>query len=178
MLFCLGWWLTRRDWRAGVAVLCVAAGWLTWLPFTSRTKFDYYSLEFVPFLILCITLCLGLIIGPASGEPATPCDRLRHSLARTSLRFYPVLVFLSDPLGADHPVLVSGCPTCGTTAGSNPPQHPPQRSDRPQRDHTAGSNLALNIATYLKVILVTERTVRAIPYVYMSRDGPTHRSQA
>ncbi len=26
MIFCLGWWLTRRDWRAGAALLCVAAG--------------------------------------------------------------------------------------------------------------------------------------------------------
>jgi dolichyl-phosphate-mannose--protein O-mannosyl transferase len=65
MLFCLGWWLTRRDWRAGAVLLCIAAGWLTWLPFMSRTKFDYYSLEFLPFLVLAITLCLGLIIGPA-----------------------------------------------------------------------------------------------------------------
>jgi len=68
MLFCLGWWLTRRDWRAGAVLLCVAAGWLTWLPFMSRTKFDYYSLEFLPFLILAITLCLGLIIGPAQAS--------------------------------------------------------------------------------------------------------------
>jgi dolichyl-phosphate-mannose--protein O-mannosyl transferase len=68
MLFCLGWWLTRRDWRAGAALLCVAAGWLTWLPFMVRTKFDYYSLEFEPFLILCIVLCLGLIIGRASAS--------------------------------------------------------------------------------------------------------------
>jgi dolichyl-phosphate-mannose-protein mannosyltransferase len=68
MLFCLGWWLTRRDWRAGAALLCVAAGWLTWLPFTVRTKFDYYALEFEPFLVLCIVLCLGLIIGPATAS--------------------------------------------------------------------------------------------------------------
>jgi dolichyl-phosphate-mannose-protein mannosyltransferase len=68
MLFCLGWWLTRRDWRAGAALLCVAAGWLTWLPFVSRTKFFYYALEFEPFLILCILLCLGLIIGPATAS--------------------------------------------------------------------------------------------------------------
>jgi dolichyl-phosphate-mannose-protein mannosyltransferase len=68
MLFCLGWWLTRRDWRVGAALLCVAAGWLTWLPFTVRTKFDYYSLEFEPFLILCVVLCLGLIIGPAAAS--------------------------------------------------------------------------------------------------------------
>ena len=65
MLFCLGWWLTRRDWRACFALLCICACWLPWFLFLSRTKFDYYSLEFLPYLILCITLCLGLIIGPA-----------------------------------------------------------------------------------------------------------------
>jgi dolichyl-phosphate-mannose-protein mannosyltransferase len=64
MAFCLGWWLTRRDWRAGAALLGIAAGWVSWLPFVSRTKFYYYALEFEPFMIICIVLCLGLIIGP------------------------------------------------------------------------------------------------------------------
>jgi len=68
IVFCLGWWFTRRDWRAGVAVLGVAAGWVTWLPFPSRTKFYYYALEFEPFMILCIVLCLGLIIGPVAAS--------------------------------------------------------------------------------------------------------------
>jgi dolichyl-phosphate-mannose-protein mannosyltransferase len=68
LLFCLGWWLTKRDWRAGAAVLCFLAGWATWLPFTSRTKFYYYALEFEPFIIICIVLCLGLIIGPAKAR--------------------------------------------------------------------------------------------------------------
>ncbi len=70
MAFCLVWWLTRRDWRAGAALLCVAAGWVTWLPFVSRTKFYYYALEFEPFVIICIVLCLGLIIGPATARTA------------------------------------------------------------------------------------------------------------
>ena len=39
---------------------------MSWLPFVSRTKFDYYALEFEPFMIICIVLCLGLIIGPAA----------------------------------------------------------------------------------------------------------------
>jgi len=66
LAFCLGWWLLHRDWRAG-AVLCgAAAGWLPWFPLVTRTKFYYYALEFEPFLILAITLCLGLIIGQAS----------------------------------------------------------------------------------------------------------------
>jgi dolichyl-phosphate-mannose-protein mannosyltransferase len=68
MAVCLGWWLTRRDWRAGAALLCIFAGWATWLPFVSRTKFDYYSLEFEPFIIICIVLCLGLILGPATAS--------------------------------------------------------------------------------------------------------------
>jgi dolichyl-phosphate-mannose--protein O-mannosyl transferase len=65
---CLGWWLTRRDWRAGAALLCIAAGWATWLPFVSRTKFFYYALEFEPFVIICIVLCVGLILGPATAS--------------------------------------------------------------------------------------------------------------
>ncbi len=68
LLFCLGWWLVRRDWRAGAAVLCVLAGWATWLPFHTRTKFYYYALEFEPFIIIAIVLCLGLIIGPATAR--------------------------------------------------------------------------------------------------------------
>jgi dolichyl-phosphate-mannose-protein mannosyltransferase len=69
MAVCLYWWLSRRDWRAGAALLGVAAGWLPWLPFVSRTKFYYYALEFEPFLIICIVLCLGLIIGPVTAWP-------------------------------------------------------------------------------------------------------------
>jgi dolichyl-phosphate-mannose--protein O-mannosyl transferase len=68
LLFCLGWWLLRRDWRAGAVLLGVLAGWGPWFPLVSRTKFYYYALEFEPFLILSITLCLGLILGPAAAS--------------------------------------------------------------------------------------------------------------
>ncbi|MGD0245822.1 MAG: phospholipid carrier-dependent glycosyltransferase, partial [Streptosporangiaceae bacterium] len=66
LLFCLGWWLLHRDWRAGTVLLGVLAGWGPWFPLVTRTKFYYYALEFEPFLILAIVLCLGLILGPAS----------------------------------------------------------------------------------------------------------------
>jgi dolichyl-phosphate-mannose-protein mannosyltransferase len=65
LLFCLGWWLARRDWRAGAVLLGVAAGWLPWFLFADRTQFYFYAVAFVPFLVLSITLCLGLVIGPA-----------------------------------------------------------------------------------------------------------------
>ena len=115
MVFCLAWWLTRRDWRAGAAVLGIAAGWASWLPFTSRTKFYYYALEFEPFLIICIVLCLGLILGSATavrcaGRSARPWS------ASTSLAVArSVLVLLPDPDGPGHPVLGLALTTCGTT---------------------------------------------------------------
>jgi dolichyl-phosphate-mannose-protein mannosyltransferase len=65
LLFCLGWWFLHRDWRAGAVLLGVIAGWAPWFPLVSRTKFFYYALEFEPFLILSVVLCLGLILGPA-----------------------------------------------------------------------------------------------------------------
>ncbi|HXC63676.1 MAG TPA: phospholipid carrier-dependent glycosyltransferase, partial [bacterium] len=68
LLVCVAWWLTRRDWRAGALLLGVAVGWLPWFWFAlhdHRTEFFFYALEFEPFLILSITLCLGLILGPA-----------------------------------------------------------------------------------------------------------------
>ena len=71
LLVCLLWWLTRRDWRAGAVLLAVAVGWLPWFWFAvhdHRTEFFFYALEFEPFLIIAITLCLGLIIGPAQAS--------------------------------------------------------------------------------------------------------------
>jgi dolichyl-phosphate-mannose-protein mannosyltransferase len=88
LLFCLGWWLLHRDWRAG-AVLCgVLAGWGPWFPLVSRTKFYYYALEFEPFLILAIVLCLGLILGPATASA------LRRSIGAGIAGAYVLCVLL------------------------------------------------------------------------------------
>ena len=68
LVICLGWWLTRRDWRAGAVLLGVAAGWLPWFTYAARTQFYFYAVSFVPFLVLSITLCMGLLIGPATAS--------------------------------------------------------------------------------------------------------------
>jgi dolichyl-phosphate-mannose-protein mannosyltransferase len=68
LLVCLGWWLTRRDWRAGAVLIGVAAGWLPWFMYADRTQFYFYSVAFVPYLVLSITLCLGLLIGSAHAK--------------------------------------------------------------------------------------------------------------
>ena len=72
LLFCIGWWIARRDWRAGAVLLGVGAGWLPWFWFAwhdQRTEFYFYSVAFLPFLVIAITLCLGLIIGPVRAAP-------------------------------------------------------------------------------------------------------------
>jgi dolichyl-phosphate-mannose--protein O-mannosyl transferase len=54
-------------------LLGVAAGWLPWIWFywhDHRTEFYYYAVVLDPFLVIAITLCLGLIIGPERAGPA------------------------------------------------------------------------------------------------------------
>jgi dolichyl-phosphate-mannose-protein mannosyltransferase len=73
LLACLAWWLTRRDWRPGAVLLAVAVGWLPWFWFAAhdhRTEFFFYALEFEPYLIIALTMCLGLIIGSAQASAA------------------------------------------------------------------------------------------------------------
>jgi dolichyl-phosphate-mannose-protein mannosyltransferase len=72
LLVCLGWWLRRRDWRAAAVLVGVAAGWLPWFAFPDRTQFSFYAVAFVPFLVLAIMLCFGLLIGQ---EQATASRR-------------------------------------------------------------------------------------------------------
>ena len=69
LVICAAWWLIQRDWRAGAVLIGVAAGWLPWFFFLSRTKFYFYAVVFDPFLVLSIVLCLGLLIGPARSSP-------------------------------------------------------------------------------------------------------------
>lgn len=68
----LVWWLMYRDWRAGAVVMGVASGWLPWFWFAAqhRTMFFFYALPILPFLVLALTLAIGLLIGTESASPA------------------------------------------------------------------------------------------------------------
>ncbi|GGO88443.1 dolichyl-phosphate-mannose--protein mannosyltransferase [Wenjunlia tyrosinilytica] len=56
-------WALRRDWRAG-AILCgVAAGYLPWFMYQSRTIFYFYAVVFVPFLCLAVAMAIGALVG-------------------------------------------------------------------------------------------------------------------
>ena len=104
LLFCLGWWLLHRDWRAGAVLLGVLAGWGPWFPLVTRTKFYYYALEFEPFLILSIVLCLGLILGPASASALRRATGALIVGAYVLCVLLDVLVLLFDSGRKGHPV--------------------------------------------------------------------------
>jgi len=111
---CLCWWLSglvgdlvfdrspKRDWRAGAVLLGVCAGWLPWIWYAwhdHRTEFYYYAVAFDPFLVIAITLCLGLIIGPSRAAPA------RRALGAVAAGGYLVVVLLN--LAYLYPVLTA-----------------------------------------------------------------------
>ncbi|HEY3687185.1 MAG TPA: phospholipid carrier-dependent glycosyltransferase [Streptosporangiaceae bacterium] len=93
------WWLMYRDWRAGAAVLGVAAGILPWFFFPSRTMFFFYALPALPFLVLALTLTIGLLIGRSSASP------VRRAVGASIAGAYLLLVIAN--FGYMYPVYVA-----------------------------------------------------------------------
>jgi dolichyl-phosphate-mannose-protein mannosyltransferase len=62
-------WIARRDWRAGALLAGVVAGYLPWFFFQDRTIYSFYAVAFVPWIVLAVTMCLGLLIGDGDASP-------------------------------------------------------------------------------------------------------------
>lgn len=54
-----------REWKVGLILMGVAAGYLPWLLYLHRTVFQFYTIAFEPYLILALTFAIGLIVGSA-----------------------------------------------------------------------------------------------------------------
>jgi dolichyl-phosphate-mannose-protein mannosyltransferase len=63
-------WLGRRDWRGGAVLAGVAAGYVPWFFLTERTIFSFYTIVFVPYLALALTLALGVALGGPDASPS------------------------------------------------------------------------------------------------------------
>ena len=76
------WWLSvaalgvavwlfagKRNWQAGLLLTGVAAGYLPWLLYLDRTVFQFYTLVFLPYLVLAFTAVLGLVLGSRDDPP-------------------------------------------------------------------------------------------------------------
>jgi dolichyl-phosphate-mannose-protein mannosyltransferase len=56
-------WALRRDWRAGAILAGLLAGYVPWFQYEHRTIFTFYSVAFVPWVVLAVTYVLGLALG-------------------------------------------------------------------------------------------------------------------
>ncbi|NVM94430.1 phospholipid carrier-dependent glycosyltransferase [Arthrobacter wenxiniae] len=69
LLFLIGVWAARRDWRAGAILAGFAAGYVPWLLYPERTIFFFYAIAYEPYMILAVTMVLGMVLGRASAPP-------------------------------------------------------------------------------------------------------------
>lgn len=74
ILVALFWLLRYRDWRAGAVLSGLLAGWVPWFAYAHRTIFTFYTVAFVPWVVLTLVYVLGLLVGPAVGEDGTARD--------------------------------------------------------------------------------------------------------
>ena len=52
-----------REWKVGIVLLGVGAGYLPWLMYLNRTVFQFYTIAFEPFMILGLTFVIGILLG-------------------------------------------------------------------------------------------------------------------
>ncbi len=96
-------WIGRRDWRAGAILAGLAGGYLPWFFFQDRTVYSFYSVAFVPYLVLAVTMCLGLILGPAGRVRSTKTVGRCHRGVLRRPRDPQLLVAVAGPLRRGHP---------------------------------------------------------------------------
>jgi dolichyl-phosphate-mannose-protein mannosyltransferase len=61
-------WVGARDWRFGIPVIGVLSGWLPWFQYEARPLFFFYAIAIIPFSVMAVALCLGLLLGPAESS--------------------------------------------------------------------------------------------------------------
>ena len=84
--------ISKRDWRAGAVLAALAAGWLPWFWYADhndRTMFSFYAVSFLPFLVMAITICLGLVLGPKDASSG------RRTVGATAVGGYLLLAALA-----------------------------------------------------------------------------------
>lgn len=52
-----------HEWRVGLILVGMVAGYLPWLMYMNRTVFQFYGIIFEPYMILGLTFTIGIILG-------------------------------------------------------------------------------------------------------------------
>ncbi|MDQ0424507.1 MULTISPECIES: dolichyl-phosphate-mannose--protein mannosyltransferase [Cellulomonas] len=102
VLVALFWLVRYRDWRAGAVLSGLLAGWVPWFAYAHRTIFTFYTVAFVPWVVLTLVYVLGLLVGPRVEPDGTARERRARRatvvavgvfvavVAGVGLFFYPV----------------------------------------------------------------------------------------
>ncbi|ROS78714.1 dolichyl-phosphate-mannose--protein mannosyltransferase [Cellulomonas sp. PhB143] len=86
----------RRDWRATGIVAGVVAGWVPWLLTPHRTMFTFYSVVFLPYMILALVLAMTVALERTEGRPGPrrvvrwSIGALLVAIVAVSAFFYPI----------------------------------------------------------------------------------------
>jgi len=75
ILVALFWLVRYRDWRAGAVLSGLLAGWVPWFAYAHRTIFTFYTVAFVPWVVLTLVYVLGLLVGPRVDDEGSARDR-------------------------------------------------------------------------------------------------------
>ncbi|WP_210479482.1 dolichyl-phosphate-mannose--protein mannosyltransferase [Naasia sp. SYSU D00948] len=80
-----------RDWRHGLILMGVAAGYLPWLLYPTRTMFQFYSIAFEPYLLLALTAVIAAV---GTGRRGETVSEERAIVARRVIAVFLVVVVL------------------------------------------------------------------------------------
>ena len=75
LFFLLVWYLRQRDRTAGLILLGVLAGYVPWLFFMQRTVFQFYSIAFLPWMILALLYVVKIYLRLAEPKVAKSIKR-------------------------------------------------------------------------------------------------------
>lgn len=92
-----------RDWKSGLILMGIVAGYLPWSFYLNRTVFQFYTITFEPYLLLGLTLAIGVILGNSTDDPARRASGVRVTViffttaVMVSAFFYPLWIGAQTP---------------------------------------------------------------------------------
>jgi len=94
-LFYLVYRLARyREWRVGLIMMGMVAGYLPWLMYLNRTVFQFYTIAFEPYLLLGLTFVIGLLLAPSRVVDGTTDNPDRQLIGRRIVIVFLILCTL------------------------------------------------------------------------------------
>jgi dolichyl-phosphate-mannose-protein mannosyltransferase len=74
-----------REWRVGLVLMGMVAGYLPWMMYLQRTVFQFYTIAFEPYMILGLTMVIGLLLGDRHDPPGRRARALPFVIAFLAL---------------------------------------------------------------------------------------------